>query len=251
MKRHGMLKDAKLITVVTDYFMHSFWVDKAIDYYCVAEDATKEHLIKRGISSEKIKVFGIPVDKVFAMRKDRKELCARLNVRDDCRTILIGSGGFGVGPIKELVKELSDIKQPIQLLVVCGKNQKLCRETGELAQSIELPIKVYGFVNNMDELMEVSDIIVTKSGGLTSSEAMAKDLPMVITSAIPGQEARNCRFLVNSGAAIQAGSVKKAKKAIIDILSSKGRMDELKKRVREVKKPNSSLDIARFALNLL
>ena len=126
-----------------------------------------------------------------------------------------------------------------------------CREIGELAQSIELPIKVYAFVSNMDELMEVSDVMVTKSGGLTSSEAMAKDLPMVITSAIPGQEARNSRFLVDSGAAIKAGSVRKAKEAIIDIFSSKGRMDELKKRVGEVKKPNSSLDIARFILSLL
>lgn len=251
MKRRGMLEDTKLITVVTDYFMHSFWVDKTIDYYCVAQDESKEHLIKRGISSEKIRVFGIPIDRVFTIKKDKNRLCDKLNISKNLRTVLIGSGGFGVGPIKDLVKELSGIKKDIQLLVVCGKNPKLYREISDLATSLETPIKVYEFVDNMDELMEVSDVMVTKSGGMTSSEAMAKDLPMIINSAIPGQEAKNCRYLVKAGAAIHAASVKKTKEAILDILSSDSKMEQLKERIKKIKKPNSSYDIANFALSLL
>src|SRR4030042_1348617 len=117
MRRRGTLKDTKIITVVTDYLMHSFWVDKDIDYYCVAQEDSKEHLIKRGIPSEKIKVLGIPIDRVFSARRDKRQLCSKLNIREDIHTVLIGSGGFGVGPIKELVKELAAINKPIQLLV--------------------------------------------------------------------------------------------------------------------------------------
>lgn len=251
MKRHGMLKDTKLISVVTDYFMHSFWVDKDIDYYCVAQKESKGHLMKRGIPAERIKIFGIPIDRIFAVKKDKRELCSRLKIKDNIRTVLIGSGGFGVGPIKELVKELAAVEMPIQLLVVCGKNPKLYKEIGDLARASGKPIKVYEFVDNMDELMEVSDIMITKSGGMTSSEAIAKDLPLVITSAIPGQEARNCRYLVKSGAAIYAKNIKKAKEAICDILSSEERIEDLKRRIRDIKKPNSSYDIAQFAISLL
>jgi len=250
MRRQGMLKETELITIVTDYLMHSFWVDKRSDYYCVAQNESKEHLIKRGISPERIKVFGIPIDGIFASRGDKKDICARLNIRDDLRTVLVGSGGFGVGPVKELVKELAGIKG-IQLLVICGKNPELHKDISELAGSLEISVRAYEFVDNMHELMDVSDIIVTKSGGMTSSEAMAKDLPMVITSAIPGQEARNCRYLVGSGAAVYAGGVEAAKKAISDMLDSEAMMTRLKKRIGEVKKPNASRDIARFALSLL
>lgn len=251
MRRRGMLKDTKIISVVTDYFMHSFWVDKDIDYYCVAQNESKEHLIKRGIPSEKIRAFGIPIDKVFTVKKGKKELCDRLNIGKDFRTALIGSGGFGVGPIKELVKELSTIKDNLQLLVVCGKNPRLYEEISELAKSLQMPVKAYEFVDNMDELMEIADIMVTKSGGMTSSEAMAKDLPMVITSAIPGQEARNCRYLVKSGAAIQTSGVGKAKEAIGDILSSETKIEEFKKKIKSIKKPSSSHNISQFAISLL
>lgn len=251
MRRRGMLKDAKLIPVVTDYFMHSFWIDKFMDYYCVAQDESKAHLIKRGIPPEKIKVFGIPIDRVFAVKKDKKELCKRLGLKEDFRTVLITSGGYGVGPVKELVKELSTMEGRVQLLVVCGKNPKLHAEISEMAKSTDKPIKAYGFVDNMDELMEVSDVMVAKSGGMTSSEAMAKDLPVVITSAIPGQEARNCRFLVKAGAAVFASNLGKAKEAIIDILSSERRIRDMRDRIKKIKKPNSSRDIANFALSLL
>ncbi|MEA3305781.1 MAG: hypothetical protein U9R52_03090, partial [Candidatus Omnitrophota bacterium] len=151
MKRRGMLKDAKLVSVVTDYFMHSFWVDNAIDYYCVAQEESKEHLMKRGIAPEKIRVFGIPIDEAFSVKKGKRQLCAKLNIKDDCRTVLIGSGGFGVGPVKELVKELSGAEICKQLLVVCGKNPELYRDISKLAEESKVPVKAYEFVDNMDE----------------------------------------------------------------------------------------------------
>lgn len=251
MRKRGMLKDTKLITVVTDYFMHSFWVDRQADYFCVAQNESKAHLMKRGIPAEKIRVFGIPVDRVFSQSKGKRELCGKLGVREDLLTVLITGGGYGVGPVKELVAGISGLKKEMQILVVCGKNPELYKEISEMAGSLGVPVKVYEFVNNMDELMEVSDIMAAKSGGMTSSEAMAKGLPIIITSSIPGQEARNCRYLVKSGAAVYAGSLEKVKQSMADIVSSKEKIEEMKAKINTIKRPNSSLDIAKFALSLI
>lgn len=251
MRRRGKLKNTKLITVVPDYLMHSFWVDKETDYYCVAQNDSKEHLIKRGIPGEKIKVFGIPVDRVCAKKKNRPELCKKLGILEGISTVLVTGGGYGVGPVRELVSELSRIEKKLQIIVVCGKNPALYEQMSRIAESSGVPIKVYGFIDNMDELMEVSDIMVAKSGGMTSSEAMAKDLPIVITSAIPGQEARNCKYLVSSGAALRAADPKKAKEAIAGILSSDDQMNRMRENIHRIKKPDSSRDIVNFALSLL
>ncbi len=249
MKRRGFLKDTTLITVVTDYFMHSFWVDAATDYYCVAQQESKRHLMKRGIPQERIRVFGIPIDMKFALHQEKSRLCATLDVRHDIHTVLIGSGGFGVGPVKTLVREIAGIKD-VQLLVVCGYNAELKDDINAFVEASGLPIKVYGFVDNMDELMEIADVIVTKSGGMTSSEAMSKGLPMVIIAAIPGQEARNCRYLVKAGAAIEAANVNKAKEAVRKLLESPQEIERLRNNIRQIKKPNAAYDIARFALTV-
>ena len=251
MKKKSMLKNTKLISVVTDYMPHSFWVDKTIDYYCVAQEETKKELTKRGVAAEEIKVFGIPVNRAFGIKKDKKQICAKIGIDDKKKTVLIGSGGFGVGPIKELVKGLIDVKEAEQILVICGNNQKLYNDINEIIQNDGGRVKAYPYVENMDEMMSVADVIVTKSGGMTSSEAMAEDLPMVITSAIPGQEARNSNYLVNSGVAVKACSVKKTKEVITELFSFAQKLESLKKRIKEIKKPNSSRDIANFAISLL
>ncbi|MBN1872246.1 MAG: UDP-N-acetylglucosamine 2-epimerase [Candidatus Omnitrophica bacterium] len=249
MKRKGLLENTKLISVVTDYFMHSFWVDSDIDYYCVAQEESKAHLTKRGVPAEMIKIFGIPVDKKFSSKAGRQNLCKKLNIPDDYPTVLLTSGGFGVGPVKELVNELAGIKRRMQLLVVCGKNPRLYNEVREMTKSADKPVSVYEFVDNMDELMEVSDVIVTKSGGMSSTEALAKDLPMIVTSAIPGQEARNCRFLVKSGVAFHKSNIKDVGRIIEEILDSGDMLNQMKKKIALVKKPDSARDVADFILN--
>lgn len=251
MKKKGMLKNTKLVSIITDYMPHSFWVDKMVDYYCVAEEDTKKNLMTRGVSAEKIRVFGIPVDTVFGIKKDRKELSAEIGIDPEKNTVLIGSGGFGVGPIKELVDALMSAEKAQQILVICGNNQKLYKDITELAKNADGRVHAYPYVENMDEMMSVADVMITKSGGLTSSEAMAKDLPMIITSAIPGQEARNSDYLVKSGAAVKACTVRKAKEAIEELFKSKEKLESLKNRIGEIKKPNAASDIANFTISLL
>lgn len=249
MKEKG-LTNAKTVSVITDFKPHTFWINGGIDFYAVADGYTKDDLLKRGVGFEKIKVFGIPIDKIFSIEQNRNNLCVKLGV-ENCFTVLIGSGGWGVGPIEELVAALGDMKERIQILVVCGENKKLFEDITQTASGLKNPIKVYKFVNNMDELMSVSDCIVTKSGGLTTSEALAKRLPMIVISPIPGQESRNCDFLIESKAGIRIDDASEVKEKVMEFITSKDAIKLIKNNIEKIRKPNASEDIARFCVGLL
>jgi len=240
----------RLINVVTDYRLHSFWVSDATDLYVVAHEKTKSDLrLKYNIPDKKIKICGIPIDPVFSKTKGRERLRGALGIEKTLFTVLIGSGGFGVGPISELVKSFKGISIPVQLLVVCGKNRALLDEIEGLKGSLGVPVKAYGFIDNMDELMEASDVIVTKTGGLMSSEALSKDLPMIGLAPIPGQESRNFNILKESGVVIGADSVKDAPSIVKRIYEDKDFKTGLHKKIASVKRPDAALEIAKLAIN--
>lgn len=251
MRRRGLLKEAKLMSVVTDYMMHSFWIDNEIDIFCVAQEASKKDIMRRGVPEAKVRVTGIPVDPLFGRAKDKAELRRRLKIPEAGFTVLLTSGGFGVGPLKELVEGLGREKSNMQLIVVCGKNPRLFDDIKAIKDGCKMPVTVYEYVDNMDELMELADIIVTKSGGLTSSEALAKDLPLIIISAIPGQEARNSKFLLDAKAAIQATGVAKVEEALKRLAASPRSIDALAENVRAVKRPRAAHDVAGSVLELM
>ena len=241
-----------LINIMTDYRLHSFWISKGIDMYVVAHDMTKNDLVsKYGVREDKIKVLGIPIDPVFSESKNKEELITRLGIQKGLFTVLIGSGGFGVGPIAELVKSFKGISIPIQLLVVCGKNDALCLSVGNLQKDIGIPIKVYGFVDNMDELMEVSDLMITKMGGMLSSEALAKSIPMMSLAAIPGQETRNLDVLLQSKVVLTIKDVKDAPRLVTTLYKDSELREGLIKRIASIRRPDSAYNAARMALEIL
>jgi len=246
-KRIGSL----LINVVTDFRLHSFWVASAVDIYVVAhEKAKKDFIEKYGVAKENVKVLGIPVDPVFARDKGIAALSEKLGLDREKFTVLIGSGGFGVGPVLELVKAFDGISIPVELLVVCGKNESLRASIEEVSRTSSVLTKVYGFVDNMDELMTVSDVIVTKTGGMMSSEALAKGLPIVGIASIPGQETRNFKILIESGVALEGKCAAEVPAIIERLYKDKGLMDGIKERIKAIEKPNASRDIARLALEV-
>ncbi|MBI4227227.1 MAG: glycosyltransferase [Candidatus Omnitrophica bacterium] len=202
LKRRGRLR-AKLVCAITDWLPHAFWLCPGVDRYAVAADATRDALMRRGIPSAQIRVTGIPIDHRFAGAPGRAALAARLGLDVSRRTILIGSGGFGLGPVEALVQTLGAVRGPYQLLVVAGRNEALRRALEALRPRLAHPMIVYGFVTNMDELMAVADLLISKSGGLTCAEAMARGLPMLVIAPIPGQETRNSAVLARAGAAVQ------------------------------------------------
>jgi len=260
LKRKNRL-DTKLVTCVTDSRMHSFWYFKETDHFCVGFEETKRDLTdKWGCEEEKISILGIPVGPKFFEAKKKEKIYDDLRIRRNMFTILVTGGGFGVGPILTLVAGLLKITDPLQILVVCGHNADLRRKINRLSRKekpSETYLKAYGFIDYMDELMTVSDLMVTKAGGLICAEAIAKELPLIIVNPIPGQEGRNCRLLLKERVAFKIENPQQLNERIKEIHPSprKKTVDKkvlgiLKENVRRIRTPNSSGNIAKFVMGI-
>jgi processive 1,2-diacylglycerol beta-glucosyltransferase len=222
---------------VTDFDVHRIWVNAGIDIYTAACDYTRDKLIALGVSPEKIHITGIPTDPKFSQRPDPVELKKKLGIKDGILTVLIATGSFGMGPIEGLMERLVDY----QLLIVCGQNKDLYERLKPKARK---NAHVLGLVDNMEELMSVSDIMVTKPGGLSISEALVKKLPMIFFSAIPGQETNNIKVL-NSYDVVGQGQCTLAQIAQIihEWKSNPKELDALRGRMSGISKPNAVADI--------
>jgi len=251
LKERGEFK-GKLINIVTDFIPHSFWMAASSDYFIGAIQKTKADLLRRGAPEEKIRIMGIPCDPIFSISKDKKALMEQLGIEHGYFNVLIMSGGFGTGPMKEIIRDINSFEQEIrdkmQLIAICGKNEALLEELK--GQALNVRLKAFGYMNNVDEFMEISDIIVTKPGGLTISEALTKALPMVIVQPILGQETRNCEILTGYGTAIKAGNAKDVPGIIRDFVIAPEKMIGIRTRIGLLRYPDAAKDIADFVASL-
>ena len=190
--------------VVTDFDVHAMWLAHHFVRYFVAMDETRVHLEKLGIPADKITVSGIPIDPIFAKQKDKTAMREKYSLEKDQLTILVSAGGFGVGNIEHLLIALGDLKTPAQILAICGRNEELKTKLESLAaeklNNETVTFKPIGYTTAMDELMSAADLIVGKPGGLTTSEALAKNLIFIVVNPIPGQEERNSDHLLEKAA---------------------------------------------------
>jgi processive 1,2-diacylglycerol beta-glucosyltransferase len=225
--RQKNILQTPIATVVTDYTVHNHWIHPGVDLYIVGNREVQNALISRGIEAERIRVTGIPVSPKFEQVADREKLAKEFKLLPDRPTFLVMGGAYGVlGGAKGVCKILSEADKPVQALVVCGRDEKLFRSLdGYVAEAIN-PIRRFGYVKNVEELMSVSDIIITKAGGLTVSEALTKHLPLVIYKPIPGQEEENAYFVERIGAAKLAETEEELEEIIHHILS---RPEEIEK----------------------
>ncbi|HNX81551.1 MAG TPA: glycosyltransferase [Candidatus Omnitrophota bacterium] len=227
-----------VITVITDYAVHPFWITDGTDQYIVASEYTKKIAIQEGIPAERIKICGIPVSQKFSGVLERKTIAEKLTINPDMFTVLISTGSFGIGPAEALIKELSN---QIQIIMVCANNKELY----DRLKSKNYPnCFVYGFVSNMHELMAVSDVIVAKPGGMTVSEALAMRLYPIFFTAIPGQENENVRFLASHGIGIMTSNVLRIKEIILGFKTDPGSLAHLKSKIDAIKKPRAAGEIA-------
>jgi processive 1,2-diacylglycerol beta-glucosyltransferase len=246
LKQKGIAK-SRLITVITDYRPHAWWICSSTDCYVVAGEDVKSELIRRHIDPSIIKVMGIPVEPVFSKPLDKAKILKETDLRDDLFTILVIGGGFGVGPIEGIVKVIADIPKDMQTVVVCGRNEELVKKINIIKTERKLNAKVLGFIDNVYEYMEISDILISKSGGITVSESLAKDLPMVVISPILGQETANCSFLLNHKAAIKVNGLPELKTALEGIVNDPAKLFGMKDSIKAIRKPNSAYDVAKLA----
>ena len=205
-RRKGKLR-APLYVVLTDYDIHTMWVQPGVDRYFVATEEMAYALRTKGIGEASISVAGIPIMPVFSQRfPDRAAMRRKLGLRSDAPTALVAAGGFEGAHAGKIVAALAEAADDAQLLAFSGRHEKLKATMEKVAAQHPGKVVAYGFVDNMHELMAASDFAITKSGGLTSSECLAMGLPMVIFNPIPGQEERNADYLLERGAALRANS---------------------------------------------
>lgn len=191
-----------LVAVITDYAVHPLWVYDEVDLYFVAEKEMHNDLVKYGIPDGRIYSTGIPIDASFSQHVERAAIIEELRLEPGLPTVLVMGGGLGVGPVREALSNLDSSESPLQIIVVAGKNAVLRRQLQQLAKRSRHHMVILGFTHRIRELMAVADILVTKPGALTISEALSQALPLVLFSPIPGQEEENAEYLVRQGAAI-------------------------------------------------
>jgi processive 1,2-diacylglycerol beta-glucosyltransferase len=194
-----------IVSIVTDFEAHALWMSPCVDLYCVAAEETKARLVARGAAAGDVLVTGIPIAAKFLNKPNPREVRKTVGLRDDLPVILVLGGGFGMGPVAEILTELDKVAEPFQTVVVTGRNQELRRTLATCDR--KHPTHLLGFASNMHELMAVADLIISKPGGLTTSEALAMGKPLLIVNPIPGQEAANSDFLLERGAAAKVNRV--------------------------------------------
>ena len=240
--------DCHLVAVVTDYLAHTFWLGSGVDLYAVASEETKEDLERRRIPSSKILVSGIPVEKKFTEALSKEAARSKLGFKETRFTALLTSGGAGVGSLQALVKDFLVSEKPVQLLVVCGTNQSLLSRIQAMAGGNER-VRLFGFVDNIQELMAASDLVIGKGGGLTVSESLCLGKPLVLFGSVPGQETRNARSMARLGAAKVARSLDGVVRLTLDMMNSPELLKEYTSAALKLGRPKAASDIVRSALH--
>lgn len=239
---------AKTIAIITDFTVHPYWEDTDLDYYITATELLNHQIVNKGLSLDKVKPFGIPILTKFANKMSKSNARSYFGLCNEF-TILVMMGSMGYGnDTLNVIKELDYMPGGFQIVVVCGNNKKLKRQLDSLNPHKKL--LCFGFTNEVDKLMDASDCIITKPGGLSTSEAIAKGLPIIMLDPIPGQEDRNKEFLLNNGIALSISDTFSISEAIYILTNHKYKIELLKKNMEYIAKPNSTKDLADFIADI-
>lgn len=257
----GMIADLKkyynldlpLIGVLTDYVAHSFWFYENVDLYVVPDESTKMRMVQNGILESRIKIYGIPIEPNFSLPVNKYQVLKELNFDFNKPIILVMGGGRGLGNIGEIIFSFYKLYLDFQVIVVCGVNKKLYNylKRRQVRLSKTRRIKVFGYVDNVHELMSISDILISKPGGITTAEALAKGLPMIIFNPLPGQEKCNSEFLLNTGAAISCDRISDLPVLIKELLENRNKLKFMSQNALRYGHPDSSLKISSEVLRML
>lgn len=240
-----------LITVMTDFCVHQFWLYKNIDIYFTANDLLKKEMVNQGLLEERIFVTGIPVGYNFRVDYNRDDLLAKFKLEKDKPVALIMGGGLGLGGVKNALCQLERLKKDIQILVITGANVALWSEMNEYAQHSKHKIFVWGYSHNIQEFMSVATFLISKPGALTISEALTRELPMILHDPIPGPEVDNAKFVSDNGAAIWVRHQDTLDAVVREVLSDATILPKLRNNAKVLKKPYASDNIADVIANML
>lgn len=225
---------------VTDFDVHGLWLHEHMRGYCVANEEVAQRLHSRGMPRERIHVMGIPIMPVFAKAPGRAEAAKELGIDAKKPTLLMMSGGAGVGGIETLAKQLAALPVEMQIVALAGKNEALLAELKNIAKEHPNRLWPMGFTRTIERVMAAADVAITKPGGLTSSECLAMNLPMVVVSPIPGQEERNADYLLESGVALKAVDGASLIYKVQRLLEHPAELAQMRSRMRAIAHPNAA-----------
>lgn len=249
--RQMRMIDMPVATIVTDYTVHSQWLHPAVDMYFVGSDQIRSAVINRGFDPQRIHATGIPIRRMFTEAPDRMAARLQLALDPERPVLLLMGGAFGVLPrLGKMPRLLRGLPANVQVLVVCGRDPRSLRRFQRAARRCTPGrMRVFGFVEPIHVVMAAADLVVTKAGGLTTSEALAVDLPMVIFRPLPGQEEQNTRFLVNSGAAVVAHQTQDLRRNLSELLSHPAKLAAMRQHTADIARPRAAEDIVSIMLD--
>lgn len=257
LKRKGKIS-AKIATIMTDFSPHDQWLveNENTDYFFVAHDKMKEYLISKNIPASKVFATGIPISARFLKKYNREEILKEFNLKENKKNILFfGGGEFGLGKSRtvEIFNNLVNDFEDIQVIAIAGKNEKMKSEFEKIVKehNKQENIKVLAFTNKVPELMSISDLVISKPGGLTTSESLASNLPMIIINPIPGQEEENAEFLESKNTGIWIRKKDSSHEVLKNIINDSKKLNEMKKNTELLAKKHSTNDICNILISHL
>lgn len=245
-KHYGL--SAPIVGVLTDYAPHLYWFHETVDAYVVPSEQVKQRFLARGVEASRVHVLGIPIDLKFLDSTDRDATARRFGLRLEQPILLVMGGSSGFGPLREILLALDFLPHACQTVVVTGSNRPLL--TWILQHRFRHRVIPLGFSDHIPQLMDLATLLISKPGGLTTSEALAKRLPLVMINPIPGQEAYNARHLLSQGAAVQASGPDTVRQTVRDLLDNPERLATLRQRCAQLGRPSAALDIGKLLCDL-
>jgi processive 1,2-diacylglycerol beta-glucosyltransferase len=240
-----------LVGVLTDFVAHRYWAHEKVDLYIAPNDETKHTLVSQGVPPERVRVHGIPVGDHFNQAADRIAVYKSLGLKPGLPMILVMGGSLGLGPMKSVIRKLDKLPQPFNIVAVTGKNEELKERLERRGQRLRHPTKVFGFVENVHELMDIAEVVVTKPGGITTAECLVKRLPMIIINPIPGQEAKNTEFLLAQDVAVVAEDANDVMLFVDEFLRNPEKLRRMREAARMLGRPQAALHAGLDILGLV
>jgi processive 1,2-diacylglycerol beta-glucosyltransferase len=230
---------------ITDFDLHGMWIVPDMAGYFAASDEVAFRAHARGIARDKTHVTGIPIMPAFASAPSREASAAELGLDSERTTILLMGGGAGLGGLDDVAERLVALGHDFQLIALAGRNADMLKRLAALAKRHPGRLVALGFTDRVERLMAASDLVITKPGGLTTSECLAMGLPMIVHAPIPGQEERNCDYLLEQGAALKAIDASALEWRVRQLVADPQHLAALAARARALAHPHAAREVIR------
>jgi processive 1,2-diacylglycerol beta-glucosyltransferase len=250
LKRRNLINLISTV-VITDFVAHSQWIHPHVDQYFVPSDEVRYHLIKKGISPKTIEITGIPISMDFLLPIERDEVFRKYGLMNDVPVILVMAGIFGMTRgVMEICETIKEIAMDVQAVVLCGNDKNLFSKLTDTFSDKGIIKPIFGQVE-VYKLMNIASLLISKSGGITVSEALAKELPILIYKPLPGQEYHNAVFLAKTGTGIIVKNRSELKNILKILLADRGYLNQMKEAIRLIKKPDAAMDVAKSLIEMV